>query len=308
VNSLTIIVLTFNEQLHIERCLQGVGDLTNDILVVDSFSNDETCNIARSMGAVVKQNPFVNQAQQFQWAIDNCDVKTDWIFRLDADETIDEQLVKNIQEFVENDGFGHNAATFHRKHVFLGKWVKHGGRYPLVMLRLFRRGYAHIEQRWMDEHIVLDKGTSTFLGGGFADDNLNSVTWFIDKHNKYATREMVDIMLKRLDPENDAHITKNTGFKIRFKRFLKQSVYMKLPYFVRPFIYFNFRYFIQLGFLDGSRGFAYHFMQAFWYRALVDLKCIEIERDWQKASTKDEKINIIEMHSGYSLAAYKCKD
>jgi len=306
VNSLTIIILTFNEQVHIERCLQSVGGLTNNILVVDSFSNDETCNIARSMNAVVKQNPFINQAQQFQWAIDNCDVKTDWIFRLDADETIDEQLVKNIHEFVENDGFGHNAAIFHRKHIFLGKWVKHGGRYPLAMLRIFRRDCAHIEQRWMDEHIILDKGTSTFLAGGFADDNLNSVTWFIDKHNKYATREMVDIMLKRLDPDNDAHITKNTGFKIRFKRFLKQSVYMKLPYFVRPFIYFNFRYFIQLGFLDGSRGFAYHFMQAFWYRALVDLKCIEIERDWQKTSTKAEKIKIIEMHSGYSLTAYEC--
>jgi glycosyltransferase involved in cell wall biosynthesis len=307
-NDLTIIILTFNEELHIERCLQCVGDLTNDILVVDSFSNDETCNIARSMNAVVKQNPFVNQAQQFQWAIDNCDVKTDWIFRLDADEIIDEQLVKNIRAFVESDGFGHNAAIFHRKHIFLGKWVKHGGRYPLAMLRIFRRGCAHIEQRWMDEHIILDKGTSTFLAGGFADDNLNTVTWFIDKHNKYATREMVDIMLKRLDPDSDAHITKNTGFKIRFKRFLKQSIYMKLPYFVRPFIYFNYRYFIQLGFLDGSRGFAYHFMQAFWYRALVDLKCIEIERDWQKASTKDEKINIIEMHSGYLLTAYKCKD
>jgi glycosyltransferase involved in cell wall biosynthesis len=297
--------LTYNEALHISRCINAVSELSARVIIVDSFSKDNTCDIATKLNAEIFQNSFVNQAQQFQWAMDNCDVESDWVLRLDADETIDAELVNNIKKFITANGNGHDAATFHRKHVFLGKWVKHGGRYPLVMLRLFRRGYAHIEQRWMDEHIVLDKGTSVFLAGGFADDNLNSVTWFIDKHNKYATREMVDIMLKRLDPENDAHITKNTGFKIRFKRFLKQSIYMKLPYFVRPFIYFNFRYFIQFGFLDGSRGFAYHFMQAFWYRALVDLKCIEIERDWQKTTTKAEKIKIIEMHSGYSLTAYE---
>ncbi|MDO6712877.1 glycosyltransferase family 2 protein [Aliiglaciecola sp. 2_MG-2023] len=301
-NNLTVIILTFNEKIHIKRCIESVSKLSNDILVIDSYSTDETCDLATSCGAKVFQNPFVNQAQQFQWAMDNCGIDSTWVLRLDADETLDDEMIQNIREFIANDGYGHNAGILNRKHIFLGKWVKHGGRYPLPMLRLFKRGTAHVEQRWMDEHIVLDKGTAKVIEGGFEDNNINSVSWFIDKHNKYATREMVDIMLKRLQPESATEITENTGLAIRFKRFLKESVYMKLPYFVRPFLYFNFRYFIQLGFLDGARGFAYHFMQAFWYRALVDLKCIEVERLWSDCTDDTSKIAILEQYSGYQLS------
>jgi len=303
--ALSIIVLTFNESIHISRCISSLGYLNARLIIVDSYSKDNTCELASASGAEVFQNTFVNQAQQFQWAMDNCNIQSNWVLRIDADETIDEELVSNINSFISDNGRGHNAAIFHRKHIFLGKWVKHGGRYPLPMLRLFRHGTAHVEQRWMDEHIVLDEGSSCVLSGGFSDDNLNPVSWFIDKHNKYATREMVDVMLQKLNPESESVITENTGFGIRFKRFLKQSVYMKLPYFIRPFLYFCFRYFIQLGFLDGARGFAYHFMQGFWYRALVDLKCLEVERLWNELQTEEEKIKVLEEISGYSLLARK---
>jgi glycosyltransferase involved in cell wall biosynthesis len=299
--NLSVIILTFNEEKHITRCIKSLKDICANIFIIDSQSTDNTVALSKSLGAKVFQNPFVNQAQQFQWAIDNCDIQSEWILRLDADETIDETLSNNINDFISHNGFGNNAAIFNRKHIFLGKWVKYGGRYPLPMLRLFRKGTAHVEQRWMDEHIVLDEGTSIVLDGGFSDDNLNSVSWFIDKHNKYATREMIDIMLKRLHPDAESKITKGTGFGIRLKRFLKQSVYMKLPYFVRPLFYFCYRYFLQLGFLDGSRGFAYHFMQGFWYRTLVDLKCKEVDLAWRQCSSFDDKIDYLEKSSGYSL-------
>ncbi|WP_415906482.1 glycosyltransferase family 2 protein [Neptuniibacter sp. QD72_48] len=301
---LTVIVLTFNEELHIQRCLNSVNNLDCRYLIVDSFSDDSTCEIAKNLGADVVQNPFVTQAQQFQWAMDNCDVNSEWVLRLDADETIDEELIANIKEFISTNSTDINGAVFHRKHIFMGKWVKHGGRYPLPMLRLFRNGKAHVEQRWMDEHIVLDDGASKFLSGGFVDNNLNSVGWFIDKHNKYANREMVDIMKKRLYPDSDPLITESTGFSIKFKRFLKQSLYMKLPYFARPILYFLYRYLLQLGFLDGARGFAYHFMQGLWYRSLVDLKCLEVEREWKHVQTKEEKLIILERMSGYKLGEH----
>lgn len=298
---LTVIVLTYNESIHMSRCLASLENLDARILIVDSYSTDGTQSISQSYGVEVYENPFVNQAQQFQWGMDNCDVETEWVLRLDADETIDTELISNINDFIENDGNGHNGAIFHRKHIFLGKWIKHGGRYPLPMLRLFRRGTAHVEQRWMDEHIVLDYGTSTILNGGFEDNNLNLVGWFIDKHNKYATREMVDIMLKSILPGESSGITESTGFSIKFKRLLKDSFYNKLPYFIRPTLYFLFRYFIQLGFLDGAKGFAYHFMQGFWYRTLVDLKCMEVERLMSGCSSNDEKIEVLEKYSGYKL-------
>ena len=299
-NNVTVIVLTYNESLHVKRLIASSSKLSARIIVVDSFSTDDTCEIAKDNGADIFQNPFVNQAQQFQWALENCDIETEWVLRLDADETIDEELSKNIRTFIANDGYGNNGAVFYRKHIFLGKWIKRGGRYPLPMLRLFRFGMAHIEQRWMDEHIVLDEGKSYLLRGGFEDNNLNPVSWFIEKHNKYATREMLDVMLKRLQV-TDSVITEGTGFSIRFKRWLKQSIYLKLPYFVRPLLYFCYRYFFQLGFLDGARGFAYHFMQGFWYRALVDLKCLEVDIQWLHCDSDVEKLRVLERMSGYLL-------
>ena len=302
-SGLTIIVLTYNEEIHISRCLRLLRPLSARLVIVDSYSTDATASIVQSHGAEFYQNVFVNQAQQFQWAMDNCNVDTPWVLRLDADETIDVHLLNNIKDFVTSDGFGYNGAIFHRKHIFLGKWIKYGGRYPLPMLRLFRNGFAHIEQRWMDEHIVLDEGNSVVLDGGFEDNNLNDVGWFIDKHNKYATREMVDIMLHKICSKKSSKINSDTSLKIYIKRLFKENVYNKLPYFFRPLMYFIFRYFFQFGFLDGARGFAYHFMQGFWYRALVDLKCLEVERLLVGVDDENEKIRILEKYSGYKLVS-----
>ena len=299
---LTVIILTYNEEIHIERCICSLQPLAPKIFVVDSFSTDKTVEIAEGLGAKVFTNPFINQAIQFQWGLDHCSIKTEWVLRLDADETIDDELIRNINDFIDQDGKGCNGAVFNRKHIFLGKWIRFGGRYPLPMLRLFRYGTAHIEQRWMDEHIVLDEGKSILLKGGFEDNNLNSVSWFIDKHNKYATREVVDIYLKKLFPEADSEITKSTNLGIKLKRILKQELYLKLPYFVRPVLYFFYRYIVQLGFLDGARGFAYHFMQGFWYRCLVDLKCLELDRILAGLIDDDKKLKALEVYSGFDLS------
>lgn len=302
---LTVVILTFNERLHIERCLKSVSSLTARVVIVDSFSNDETCNIAKQMGAEIYKNEFVNQAQQFQWAMDNCRINTEWVLRLDADETVDSKLVKNIKVFIQIDAEGCNGGIFHRKHIFLGKWIRHGGRYPLSMLRLFRNGKAHVERRWMDEHIVLDEGNSKIVEGGFEDNNLNSIAWFIDKHNKYASREMLDIKLGEITGSQGEKISEGTGIAIRANRILKQAVYMKLPYFIRPLLYFCYRYFLQLGFLDGAKGFSYHFMQGLWYRVLVDLKCLEADRELNKVDGLNEKLMVLERLTGYRLDEYK---
>jgi len=303
--TITVVILTYNEALHLQRCIESLSALYARIIVMDSYSTDKTLEIASESSAEVFQNTFVNQAQQFQWAMDHCDIDTEWVLRIDADETIDNELAKNILDFIAAGGRDCNGAVFHRKHIFMGHWVRFGGRFPLPMLRLFRIGTAHIEQRWMDEHIVLDAGKSCVLAGGFEDNNLNSVSWFIDKHNKYATREMVDIMLKKINSSSKDKVSRETGLGIWLKRFVKQSIYMKLPYFVRPFLYFCFRYLFQLGFLDGARGFAYHFLQGFWYRVLVDVKCLEADIALRRAVSAEERIQVLEGLSGYDLSAFK---
>lgn len=288
---ISVIILTYNEELHIERCIRNLLPIAQQIFVVDSISTDKTVQIAEALGAKVFQNPFVNQAVQFQWGLDNCPIQTSWVMRMDADEYLEQPLIDEIiQKFpaLPNDI---NGIFLKYKLHFLGRFIKHGDRYPLLLLRMWKTGQAHIENRWMDEYIVLDSGKTVIFDGNFVDDNLNTVEWFIAKHNRYASREMVEILNQKYQLfSRSESIRKTVNAHAKFKRFIKEKLYNKLPLFIRPILYFCYRYFLRLGFLDGKEGFAYHFMQGLWYRCLVDLKCLEAERILKGAESREEKV------------------
>ncbi|MCX7102266.1 MAG: glycosyltransferase family 2 protein [Methylobacter sp.] len=299
---ISVIILTYNEELHIERCLKNLQPLAKQIFIVDSFSTDNTVQIAESLGAKVFQRPWKNYADQFQWGLDNCPIQTGWVMRMDADEYLEQTLIDEIIAKFSSLPDDINGLYLKRKHHFLGRWIKHGDRYPLVLLRIWKTGQAHIENRWMDEHIVLDSGNSLVMAGDFVDDNLNTVEWFIEKHNRYASREMVDIVNQKYQLfERDESIEDAKTGQAKIKRFVKESLYNKLPLFVRPVLYFFYRYFLRFGFLDGAEGFAYHFMQGLWYRCLVDLKCLEAERVLAGAESKEEKIARLVKLTGLKL-------
>ena len=80
VTSLTAIILTYNEEIHLERCLKSLKDICKDIVIVDSFSNDKTEEIAKEYGARFYQNKWINYATQFNWDIDNTEINTEWVF------------------------------------------------------------------------------------------------------------------------------------------------------------------------------------------------------------------------------------
>jgi len=299
---LSVIILTYNEELHIERCIKNAALFAKHIFIVDSLSTDNTAAIAERFGVKVFTNPFVNQAIQFQWGLDNCPIDTEWVMRIDADEYIEPPLIDEVLQKLPSLEPSITGVCLKRKHHFLGRWIKHGDRYPLVLLRIWRSGSAHIEQRWMDEHIVLDSGVSVTFDGDFVDDNLHNVGWFIDKHNKYASREMIEIINQKYRLfKGDESIVHSDAFQARIKRFIKEKIYNQLPIFVRPVLYFIYRYFLRLGFLDGKEGFAYHFMQGFWYRCLVDLKVLEAERALKGEKSKKEIIDRLSKLTGLSL-------
>jgi glycosyltransferase involved in cell wall biosynthesis len=288
---ISVIILTFNEELHIERSIKNLQPIAKNIFIVDSFSTDKTVQIAETLGAKVFQRSWKNYADQFQWGLDNCPIKTTWVMRMDADEYLEPHLIEEIIRKFPTLPEDINGIFLKRKHHFLGRWIKHGDRYPLILLRIWKTGQAHIENRWMDEHIVLDSGNSVNFDGDFVDDNLNTVEWFIEKHNRYASREMVDILNQKyqLFSQDESIATTETG-QAKIKRFIKESLYNKLPLFVRPVLYFFYRYILRFGFLDGKEGFAYHLMQGLWYRCLVDLKCLEAEKIIVGVESKKEKV------------------
>jgi len=300
---ITVIILTFNEEIHIERCIGAVQPIAKHIYVVDSFSTDKTVEIVQSLGAKVWQHEFDNYAKQFQWALDTLPVETEWVMRLDADEYPTPELIDELKKCLPQVRSPVNGINLKRRHIFWNRWIKHGTRYPLILLRIFRTGKGRIEQRWMDEHILLTEGKSMTCEHDFCDHNLNNISWWTGKHNRYATREAIDILNRKYHLFTiDISVVKNAGnSQAGVKRFIKENIYNRLPAFSGPLFYFLYRYFIRLGFLDGKEGLVYHFLQGFWYRFLVEAKVMELDRELKNIDTPLEKLEKLEELTGYSL-------
>ena len=290
---ITVIILTYNEELHIERCIRSVQKLATRIVVIDSFSTDSTVEIVKSLGAEVVQRKWKNYTDQFQWGVDYCAAKTGWVMRMDADEYLEPELQQEIQAILPTLAEDVIGVYLKRKVFFQGQWIRHGGFYPHTLMRIWRAGQGRIEQRWMDEHIVLRPNAKTVtLKGHLVDDNLKGITFWTDKHNRYASREMADILVQKYFPGHGDHALRemNADSQARWKRILKDDIYAKMPVGFRAALYFFYRYFLKLGFLDGSKGFIWHFLQGFWYRLLVDVKMMEVE---SRAQGDKEKIKSI---------------
>ena len=275
--NLSVLILTHNESLHIGRCIDSFAGLTDKIFIVDSFSTDNTIEIARSKGAQVIQNPWISYAFQFNHAIDHNPFKTGWVMRMDADEYITPELRDELAALLSQD-IPPDITGFYvkRRVVFMDKWIRRGGYYPIWLLRIWRNGKGRCEELWMDEHIKLSEGTTQQLKNDIVDHNLNNLTWWTQKHNNYATREIIDLLNIRYNFEEKPTVTPALfGSQEQRTRYLKIK-YASLPLFTRPFLYFIYRYFLKLGFLDGTKGLIWHSLQGLWYRFLVDAKIYEV--------------------------------
>ena len=275
--TLTVVILTKNEERHVARAMASVAPIADRVVVVDSGSTDRTVELAQECGAEVLVHPFVTQAQQFNWALDQLPSDTDWVFRLDADEVVTDALAAEIKAKLGSLPLSVSGVHVLRRMTFIGRPIRWGGVFPVRVLRLFRHGKGRCENRWMDEHILVQGETAEFRGE-IVDDNLNSLTWWTEKHNAYASREVVDLL--NLEYGFMAHETVadlRGGEQAGVKRWIKEKIYARLPGGFRAFIYFAYRYVFRLGFLDGKEGTAFHVLQGFWYRYLVDMKLHEVK-------------------------------
>ena len=292
--TLAVIILTKNESVHLARCLTSVTRLANHIIVVDSFSIDSTKEISEKFGATFIQNEFVNHAEQFNFALTQLPLGVTWVLRIDADEYLSLQLVCSIRKVISSSST-FCGYTLKRKVWFCGKEIRYGGLFPVEIVRLFRLGYGVCEKRWMDEHIIVN-GPVGSLQGDLIDHNLKSLTWWIQKHNLYSNREAFEVLKLKYGVTSKSN---NLVGSVGFKRLIKERIYSKLPIVPKVVIYFLYRYVIRCGFLDGKNGFAFHFLQGFWYRYLVEIKIQEVEHyirsneaDFERAISEVLGINI----------------
>lgn len=281
--SIAAIILTKNEEKHITRCINSLKGICDEVFVIDSLSTDRTCEIAEELGAKVYKNPWKNYATQFNYGVYQCPIQSKWIWRIDADEFLEGNIGTAVKNALSNCSENVNGVYVRKRIDFMGKPLLHGGWYPSYHLKIFRKGHGDCENRWMDEHIrIFDGTTITIEEGNQVDANLNNLTWWTEKHNGYATREMVDMLMMEygLDAKAQEVIPKFWGTEEQRKRWLKIK-YIKSPLFVRPFINFFLRYILKSGFLDGKEGFVWHILQGFWYRMLVDAKIFEIKKQFK---------------------------
>lgn len=276
---ITAIILTYNEELHIRRCLENVCPIVKKVYVIDSPSTDNTvaiCNEFDNVEVVVHKYPG-NQAEQFNWALDNVKIDTEWVLRLDADEYLLPELVEELCNKLPTMEEDVSALSLSRARAFMGKVLRHGIVDNIKIVRIFRTGKARYEKRIMDEHLSILEGKTIEMEHKFIDDSRIPIGQFTSKHENYASREAVLLLDTEYKLTNTASMNQEHGREVEKKRAQKEK-YARMPLFWRAFAYFVYRYIVKLGFLDGKEGFCWDFFQGLWYRMLVDAKVYECKK------------------------------
>ena len=295
---LTVVILTKNEEKNLRKCVESFRGIVKRFVIVDSFSTDSTEKVCNELHHELSafgsrldyyQHEFVNHAEQMNWGLSNTCISTKWSMKIDADEELTEALAKELAEKLPLVNEEVNGIILRRRVYFMGRWIKHGGRYPELLLRIIRTGEGACEQKIMDEHMIVYNGKVIQFNNDFIDNNQKSLEWWIAKHNWYSNKEVQDYQ-SMMCGEEVTKIEKEgiSSNQAMAKRHLKNGGYYKLPKFWRAHIYFLYRYYIKLGFLDGPEGKIFHFLQAYWYRFLVDAKMYECEKKRMRMEPQNE--------------------
>lgn len=298
---IAVVILTGNEELHIKRCLERLAPLEpRQVFIVESQKGDRTHDLAietaKELGWSLSPSTVSTYfnlmwhnwpglyAPQMNWGIEQVANQSNapkWTIRLDADEYFLPETIVEIKRKIETLAVDVTGIVFKRRHYIFGGWAKRGT-YPVNLLRMWRTGHGKCEERFMDEHIVVDGGRVVEFDGDLVDCNLNSFSWWMNKHRGYARREALDaleiISELKSGNENGIPMPGQAGEK-RAKKYR----YYSLPPYVRAFLYWSLRYIKCGGILDGITGLMWDGFQGFWYRSLVDTYvCREICYPWHK--------------------------
>ena len=272
-------ILTTKEAQHLRRGIAGLATVANEIVVLNRASINGTIQIALEAGGRVIQRDGVNRATQFNLALSDLNVVTNWLPLRDADDELTPTSAAEIAVRLPTRGPAVDGVYCSRSVTFEGRLIRHGGAFPVRVLRLFRHGQCEI--RWINEHIKV-AGTTVDFPGEIIDDNPQPLTCWTDKHDKHdkrAGREAVDLLnLQYGLIVCDTVANLRGGKQVGVKRWLREAAYARLSGGFRAFAYFFYRYVIRLGFLDGPAGTAFPFLQGFCYRYLVDAKVAEVKR------------------------------
>jgi glycosyltransferase involved in cell wall biosynthesis len=276
----SVVVLTLNEEVNVGNCLESVAGWADEIFIVDSGSSDRTQQIAKQFTDKIVVHPFSGYAAQRNWALDHLPFAHEWVLFLDADERLSPELRAEIPVAIAAAGLEMEGFYLKRRLIFMGRWIRHGGYYPTWILRLFRHKAVRCEDRSVNEHFFV-RGRTSKLNGDIIHEDRRALDHWISKHNCYAKLEANELLKREAsgheqrEDKSDEMRASFSGSQAERKRWLRDRFWNRLPPLVRPFLYFTYRFFFRMGFLDGRLGFIYHFFQGLWFPFLIDVMYLE---------------------------------
>jgi glycosyltransferase involved in cell wall biosynthesis len=271
---ISVFVLTLNEEANIENCLKSLTPFAGEIHIIDSFSTDRTLDLAKHYGAQIWQHKFTTFGAQRNWALEEVPFEYPWLFTLDADHRVSPELWQELLEVLPKTS-DNVAGYFVRRHQFFkGRHLRFGAQ-TKYMLKIFRKEGARFDEEELDDRVYV-RGETRLLNHHISEDNANenAIGFWIEKHNRYATK-LAQEELKIRRGQKKFFLKPNFWGNPNERILSLKLRWYRLPLLVRPFLYFSYRYFFRLGILDGKEGFYFHFLQAFWFRLLVDIKLEE---------------------------------
>jgi glycosyltransferase involved in cell wall biosynthesis len=276
--ALTVLVTTRDEAKNIERCLAAVRPLANQLFVLDSESTDGTVDIAKRYADEVVPLTYDHSRiipWIFQWALDNLPIRNEWVLILEADQAVSPALADEIRRVADAPEGGPDAYFLRRIQFFRGRRLRWGGYGVKRMLKLFRRSRGRLDPAEQDTRVYVD-GEVGELHGTLEEWNRkeDEILFYLSKHLRYAeafAREEIE-RRRGLEFRGTPRFFGTPDERVLWQK----RLWYRMPLFIRPFLYFFHRYFLRLGVLDGWNGFVFHFLQAFWFRLVVDLRIGEL--------------------------------
>jgi glycosyltransferase involved in cell wall biosynthesis len=282
-SALSILVLTKDEEVNIEECLRCF-DFSDDVIVLDSHSKDRTVEIARRFPNVrVFFRKFDTWSEHSNWALENLPFRHPWVYYSDADERVPPALRDELLRQLANPDSTHVAYRLRYKNIFMGRWLRHGGIYPVWIMRLFRPDRVRYETREVNAHPVVD-GTVGELREHFIHYSFNKglLSWFV-KHNGYSTMEAREGVRIRSRSSLRKEWAKLFSKDAAERRRSMKNLSFFIP--LRGMVRFLHMYLWRGGFLDGRAGYHYCAMIAM-YEYWIELKIRELEHPWQEKTTR----------------------
>jgi glycosyltransferase involved in cell wall biosynthesis len=277
--SVSVIVMTFNEELNLGACLQSVVGWANEVFVVDSFSTDGTKDIAGRFPIQFVEHAYESAPAQWNWAIENLPFKNEWLLAVDADFRVTGELKEALDRELPLLPAGINGLYVRHRQVFRGRFIRHGTIYPRYWLRVFRRHAVSMDpNELVDQHFYVS-GQTRRLEFDVVEDNLKErdINFWLSKQLRFAERAAAEEVIRLRTGQLSPIAPSLFGSPDQRTLWMKERWYA-LPLYWRPVFYFLYRYFVRLGFLDGREGFLYHFTQALVYRVVVDTHVDEFLR------------------------------